>query len=596
MAIAHLQHVTLVGHTTDKDRILEVLQSMGCMHLVLSRAMPPSDPPAGPSPAARRALRFLQDAPRQRRQVTDPTVFDAVAVRDRTLATEHRLLDLNDERDSLLHRIEGLSRWGDFVLPPLEELAGQRLWFYVVPHHLLRKVASLDLVWSAVRQDTRHAYVVVVSPAEPVGLPVERTHTGARSLAALERRLEQVEVAIEDAEAERAGLTRWRDQLAGAIDRLDDLTARAQAGLCAVELAPLFGLSGFVPSSRLATLQRYAAQQGLCLRARQPTEDDAPPTLLENPPALEPGEALVTFYTTPGYFTWDPSATVLFSFALFFAMILADAGYALLLGLGLAFRWRGLGRQPVSSRLRRVAAVAVASALAYGMLVGSYFGVEPPTGTVLANLRLLDARDAATLMPLSIGLGGLHLLLANVIEAWRLAPSREALAPLGWATALLGALGWGTSSAGLIGSDTLEFSGQVAVVAGMLAVLFFAAPASTPTRRLLAGAAALTRVSALFGDVLSYLRLFALGLASCSLAIAFNDLAASVRVALGPPGMVAGLLLLLVGHTLNLLLSVIGGVVHGLRLNAIEFFNWSLREEGKPFVPFRRKEHMRCNP
>ncbi|MDD9947205.1 MAG: hypothetical protein OXU20_39565, partial [Myxococcales bacterium] len=278
MAIAHLQHVTLVGHTTDKDRILEVLQSMGCMHLVLSRAMPPSDPPAGPSPAARRALRFLQDAPRQRRQVTDPTVFDAVAVRDRTLATEHRLLDLNDERDSLLHRIEGLSRWGDFVLPPLEELAGQRLWFYVVPHHLLRKVASLDLVWSAVRQDTRHAYVVVVSPAEPVGLPVERTHTGARSLAALERRLEQVEVAIEDAEAERAGLTRWRDQLAGAIDRLDDLTARAQAGLCAVELAPLFGLSGFVPSSRLATLQRYAAQQGLCLRARQPTEDDAPPT------------------------------------------------------------------------------------------------------------------------------------------------------------------------------------------------------------------------------------------------------------------------------------------------------------------------------
>ena len=92
-----------------------------------------------------------------------------------------------------------------------------------------------------------------------------------------------------------------------------------------------------------------------------------------------------------------------------------------------------------------------------------------------------------------------------------------------------------------------------------------------------------------FGDVLSYLRLFALGLASASLAIAFNAMAADAREALPGAGLLAAIIILVIGHSLNLLLAVASGVIHGLRLNVIEFFNWGLPEEGPLFRPFKKK-------
>jgi V/A-type H+-transporting ATPase subunit I len=97
-----------------------------------------------------------------------------------------------------------------------------------------------------------------------------------------------------------------------------------------------------------------------------------------------------------------------------------------------------------------------------------------------------------------------------------------------------------------------------------------------------------TNVSKAFGDVLSYLRLFALGLASAQLAVTFNGLAADASNR-GGIGLLLAILILLAGHTINFLLGLLGGVVHGLRLNCIEFFNWSLTEEGYAFEPFRRK-------
>ena len=111
-----------------------------------------------------------------------------------------------------------------------------------------------------------------------------------------------------------------------------------------------------------------------------------------------------------------------------------------------------------------------------------------------------------------------------------------------------------------------------------------------PLMRTVRGVTALTGVSGAFGDVLSYLRLFALGLASASLAAAFNDMASDVRQALPGIGMLFALLILLLGHALNFLLSVASGFIHGLRLNVIEFFKWGVQEEGNPYRPFAKKE------
>ena len=102
------------------------------------------------------------------------------------------------------------------------------------------------------------------------------------------------------------------------------------------------------------------------------------------------------------------------------------------------------------------------------------------------------------------------------------------------------------------------------------------------------GVFGLTGVTKAFGDALSYLRLFALGLASAQLAMLFNQMAHDATQVQGV-GILLGLLVFLLGHTLNFVLAVVGGVVHGLRLNCIEFFSWSLTEEGQPFKAFEMK-------
>ena len=108
--------------------------------------------------------------------------------------------------------------------------------------------------------------------------------------------------------------------------------------------------------------------------------------------------------------------------------------------------------------------------------------------------------------------------------------------------------------------------------------------------RFLDGLKGVSGITTAFGDVLSYLRLFALGLASASLAVTFNDLASQAMGAGAGIGLLLGLVILAAGHALNLVLAVVSGVVHGLRLNLIEFYHWGVNEEGYPFHAFRKKE------
>jgi V/A-type H+-transporting ATPase subunit I len=133
-------------------------------------------------------------------------------------------------------------------------------------------------------------------------------------------------------------------------------------------------------------------------------------------------------------------------------------------------------------------------------------------------------------------------------------------------------------------------NGWAGIGAGMFCVVFFTSTRGPLWKRLGFGLKGLARISSAFGDALSYMRLFALGLASASLALTFNELAMQVSGTFKGGGLLFSSLILLIGHGLNLLLAVASGVIHGLRLNFIEFLNWSMPEEGYPFRAFERKE------
>jgi V/A-type H+-transporting ATPase subunit I len=597
MAIEALKRLSLVGLARQKVEVLDRLQSVGCLHLVALAPTPKEPETLPPEHAvdASKALRYLQDEPQKRRQVRAGADFDMAETVRRVLANKDRLREMEDRRDALAQRVQDLAPWGDFVLPPDEDLAGRRLWFYLIPRGKLKGLGNLELPWQVVHQDNLHAYVVVIHPEEPErdALPVPRSHTGRLSLSAVRQELEDTEAALEDIRAERQALTRWIYLMMSHFAQAEDQAALRHAGTQTLDSDDVFAVQGWVGVSKIAEVEALASEQGLALLIEDPAASDSPPTLLRNPESFGAGEGLVHFYQMPAYRSWDPSRVLFFSFAIFFAMILSDAGYAGVLALGLLAFWRKLGESAGGRRFRVLAATIATASLAWGVLVGSYFGVAPPPESLLGRLDLLEVDDFETMMRLSIAIGVLHLVLANGVRAIGLWPRFSALVPVGWILVAAGGYtAWLTSDS----SDPLAGMVAFSILGLGLALVFFAGSERPLTglgsiaMRGVDGLLALTQVTKIFGDALSYLRLFALGLASASLALTFNDLAAQAAAQVEGIGLLLKILLLLIGHSLNLLLAVVSGVVHGLRLNYIEFYNWALSGEGYPFRPFKKTE------
>jgi V/A-type H+/Na+-transporting ATPase subunit I len=414
---------------------------------------------------------------------------------------------------------------------------------------------------------------VVVAADQPTGMPVPPVPLEPRSLSKLRRRLEQVERELEELDYRRIGLTLYTDVLRDALDEADDCAARQHAAMRTLERDQLFAVQGWAPRTQAAMLRQFGADRRLALTIEPPAPHDNPPTLLDNPPALRGGEGLVEFYMTPAYRLWDPSKAMFFAFAIFFGMILSDAGYAVLLGIALWAMWKRMGRTASARSWRDVMLALVIFSIAYGVLVGTYFGLAPPAGSWLETLHVLDANNQRLMMWIAIGVGTAHLAGANLVTAWWRRHSATALSALGWAVVIPGGfcLGLGKSYPELAFLDNI---GLWALALGGLPVLLFTSerPLSlAPIQvlgRLVDGLKGVVGVSKAFGDVLSYLRLFALGLASIKLAEAFNSLAATSFASKGV-GLLLGLLVLLVGHSINFAMGIMSGVVHGLRLNLI---------------------------
>jgi V/A-type H+-transporting ATPase subunit I len=595
MSIVPLNKVTVFGLGVDKDCILEGLQKLGCMHLI------PLQPTAkttefGTTDAgeeARQALRYIMDIPRRRHQILNEGDFDLKQIVAEALANKQKRREAEDERLILTNRLQELAPWGNFSLPELGELGGYRLWFYQVPHTKGKQLQKLDLPWQVVHQDQRYLYVVVISKEEPPSdaLPVTRIHAGSVSPEELQQQLNQVEIELDEIESEHEALSRWIFLLSKNIARAEDEVALKKAGSQTAEREGIFMVQGWIPHRELKRLDAFTQQQGLAFFAEPPKPNETPPTLMDNPYKLRGGQDLVSFYETPGYRDWDPSIVVFFSFAAFFAMILCDAGYALVLAGIVAYFWKSMGKSPGGRHFRILAIVGLIFALVYGILAGSYFGVEPPESSLLARLKVLDLNNYNEMMQLSITVGCLHIILANGVVAYRGVGIAGKAKPLGWIAVILGGLFMYLSG----GASGLFNLGVGLGVGGLLAILLLSSDRQLDSPqslflRLFDGVSSLVEISKLFGDVMSYLRLFALGLASASLALTFNQLAAQVHQAVPGLGALIALLILLLGHGINILLGIISGFVHGLRLNFIEFFNWSLSEEGTPFQAFAKKE------
>ena len=586
MSIVTLSKCSIVGPPDQKRETLAQLQELGVFHVIpLAR-----DYPADISypEQAMRAVNYLNDCPeklparRTSPKLTFAELMEQIEINK--VATQ----ELTDRKDDLETYAASLRHWGYFRFPAPGELGGLNLWFYRMPRGQLGLIRDDAPPWQVVGADNWSVFVVAISQDPPPdgAMPVPRMRTGRMDLHTLERALDEVEAELEALRDERADLTRYLPFLRRGLAAFNDGIAQARASGEVLVEADFFVVQGWVPQAEQPALESFCHQWGLAVCFEEPTEDDQPPTLLSNPPLFQGGEDLVGFFSTPGYRSWDPSITIFIAFGIFFSIILGDAGYAGIFSIGLLWGWARMGRSASARRLRTLGAWLTGGSLTAGVLLGSYFGLEPEEGSWLHDWQIASPHDTETMIKLSLLLGVVHLSIANGVKLSRRWPHPTALAPLGWILVLWGGF-LAYLNGGLIGKGIQLLEG------GALLILLFTghySPVSWKNvlAQLWEGIHAIIHSTKVFGDTLSYLRLFALCLAGASLAQVFNDQGMQIIHSSGAFGIVFGPLVILIGHILNMMLSIMGGAVHGLRLNFIEFLSWADIEDGSPFNPLRK--------
>ena len=335
------------------------------------------------------------------------------------------------------------------------------------------------------------------------------------------------------------------------------------------EAASLKYICGYIPFDAADTLHKEAAMHGWGVVINEPSEDDLVPTLLRNPrwvSIINPIFKLIE--VVPGYHELDISLWFLIFFSIFFGMLIGDAGYGAILFVITFLIQRKLGRRLPNASAFILFYILSSCAIIWGLLSATFFGQEWLPSFVKPILPAL--RDDVRVQSFCFLLGALQLSIAHLWRFILKLPSLAAWADMGWLLIIWAAF---LLAKHLVLGFGFPVFGKWLIMTGALLVLFFSHPNKNPLKGVGQGLGTLLlNLMNNFTDLVSYIRLFAVGLATVAVADAFNKMALSIGFNNIFSGIATALILLL-GHTLNVLLGPMSVLVHGVRLNVLEFCN-----------------------
>ena len=613
--IVPMKKVNLIIQEKAQHKALKSLRRAGIMHIQCDDQAPAAD--AGlydEKDILERALGLLS---KPRRGPWNPLDrAEALEKARHIIALDDQRADLKRNLADYKYQSETLLPWGDFHPGDIRYLAGQGVDISLVQadSSLLEKItADKEGMFITLGRRKKQTFGILIYTGSSennrisgIALPEH----GPAELASLMQKSEQELRKTEEALKEYA---RYHDTLVFTLRSVrQDIEFEEIRQTLSLE-EQLVWLGGFVPAGDIDSLKTLAEKESWGLVVRDPEEDDSVPILVKNPPAIriiQPVFKLMSIF--PGYREPDISHWVLIFLSIFTAMILGDAAYGLIILAGsLAAR---MVLKKSSDTLRLLMLFGFITFL-WGTLTGTWFSsltlvrdtplrhlVVPALATYQQELfpgyALTipvfpgDALDVGiTVQWISLLLGVLMIIIARLQNLYRKLPSLAAVAQLGWLLIVL-ALYW------LIMNLVLQLSPLPfimdlllpMVIGGIALVLLFSgqAPGRSFARGLLESlkdiVPTLLNAIAAFGDIISFIRLFAVGLAGVALAQSFNAMAPKGGGIMIP----IAVLILVFGHTLNIILSALSVLVHGVRLNILEFSgHLDMEWAGNGFDPFR---------
>ncbi|MFB0919937.1 MAG: V-type ATP synthase subunit I [Oscillospiraceae bacterium] len=549
-------------------------------------------------------------------EVTAQSVMDETALSEnlahaREIAeTDEHIRRLTAEQSRVRGQIANLRPWETLNIP--FELSETRTCFImpgVLPASVKLRALEEELYAAVdesqlieVSSDREQHYLLLIAMKENKAAALEIVRksgfsqasvselkgTAAENVTSLTNKLKELEAEKVECTSFLEKTASFREDLKLCADRLSTKIYRAENQERLLCTEKTINFEGWVPVCKEEELGNVLSEFHCAWETTEPSEEDTPdvPVKLRNNAFTSPYSMLTEMYSMPAYNGIDPNPFLMFFFSMFFGIIIADLGYGMILffgGLLYKIKAKPKGAQGRAPGLLMICGISTAI---FGILSGSFFGdaiakIAGMYGHAVSIPALIDPlNNPLQVLIGALILGFIQLIVGTAINGYMLIRDGQ------WLDAIYD-----------VGSLWLFFAG---IALGVLGVTWYVAYAGVAMIVLTQGRSSpsiggkigngifslYSVASGWFGDVLSYCRLMALMLAGAVIGSVFNTLGTMTGNIIGFA------LLFLIGHALNLSLSLIGAFVHSLRLQYLEFFGKFYREGGKPYQPLAIKTNF----
>lgn len=578
--------VLLCGQT---EEFLSKIQELGVIDI--TRSLKPIDETSekllAEADEVKKALSVLKNCKGE----PDKVPVSGCSAKD-VLDTDERIAELRGELTSAKKELVARKPWGEFSSEDLQKLEakGLQIRFYSCPKK------KFDASWGDIQplqvisETESTVFFVTVAPAgeeysfpiEPVAAPAGSVNEAEKTLADLQSRLDGENRKLANLKSCIGNLEKTYADRLGELDLYfaEAATEKAVDNYVTV-------LTGFAPVEDDDRLKRAFDELGVYYTAEAATKEDNPPIKLHNNWFARNFEVLTGMYGMPVYDEFDPTPVLGPFFMLFFAMCMGDAGYGIVLML-IALYMKQKMQDSGLGKMYRLIGFLGGMTFFVGLFLGTFFGMSILSASWAPSwLKALcidgwfpDGKIAGfpVQMVLAVAIGVLHICLAMIIKTVNFTKRfgfSKTISTWGWTTLIVG--GIVVISLGMMEVLSAEVFKWViialAAVSG-LAIFVFNTPGRNPLVNIGSGLwDTYNMVTGLLGDVLSYIRLYALGLAGGMLGNAFNIMGTMILdIPVPVVNWVFCIVILIFGHVLNLAMSCLGAFVHPLRLTFVEYF------------------------
>lgn len=600
--ISKMKKLAFLIYHKDYDTFLEQVRNLGVVHVVTKSQgeAENQDLQATIRLSARyaAAIKLLEGMNVKAADKTSGNADKGEQVLDKLEALQQHDAETNHRIQAIEKEITAMEPWGDFKMESLKRLrdAGYEVGFYICSDKVYDEEWETQYHAVVINHIGSKVYFVTVTPVtETVSLDVECAKIADRSLSEIIQEKEKLDAERTETENAMKELAENSiHDLKAAQVRTSQLVDFDKVKLSADSLAgnKLMLLEGWAPAENAQQLNDFLKSSEVYYEISDPVPGDNVPIQLNNKGFFKLFEPIMKLYMLPKYNELDLTPFFAPFFMLFFGLCLGDTGYGLFILLGISgYRLIAKSISPSMKPILTLVQLLGLSTAICGLLTGTCFGfnlydINVPFIQKMKEVIMLDNQQ---MFNLSLILGAIQIIFGMTLKAVNQAIQfgfKYAISTIGWLLVLVSTAVAFAAPGVMAMGGTLHLA--ILAVGGLMVYLF-----NSPGKNIFLNIGlglwdTYNMATGLLGDILSYVRLFALGLSGGILAGVFNSLA----VGMSPDNVIAGpivmVLIFVIGHSINIFMNVLGAMVHPMRLTFVEFFkNSGYEGGGKEYKPFK---------